>query len=502
MSFLRSGVKPIEYYSTNKYAERVHFPNALLCGMASNHGLYMLARKDVPKLSKAKIKRMADQTYAEIAFEVLYPYLHWHITHEELDILLQDAYDERVIPTPIQHVRDNLYIMWLTKGPTCSFKDYAARFYARILNHFLAKRGLTRIVLVATSGDTGPAVADALKGMTNAFVVVFYPADSISAHQRKQMTTLGDNVFAVAVKYAHFGICQDLVKRLLADKNFAFTIFGDRDIFTSANSISVGRLLPQTVYPFYGYSRMDHDDKPFVPVIPSGNFGDMMGTVLAKEMGLSTRTIICAQNENRAFVDFLATGDYIVKSRILCPSSAMIVPNPSNFARLVDFYGGHVHEVRDPETGATILEGAMTRMPDLEAMRRDFHGIAVSNRDCYWQIKTTYDRHGIILDPHGAVGMRAYNEGIQIPSDIPAIVYETADPGKFPDDVRTVLGFDPEIPQQMKAQESLPEREFFIEQDAERDKDGAIRGLSQSQYDEAKILLAQILQPLLLSRAL
>lgn len=140
-------------------------------------------------------------------------------------------------------------------------------------------------------------------------------------------------------------------------------------------------------------------------------------------------------------------------------------------------------------------------MPDLEAMRNDFFATAVSNSDCYWQMKNTYDRHGIILDPHGAVAMRAYKE-MQLPSDIPAIVYETADPGKFPDDVRTVLGFDPEIPQQMKAQESLPEREFFIEQDAERDKDGAIRGLSQAQYDRAKILLAVLLQPLLLSKAL
>lgn len=500
MSFSRLKSKPIEYYSTNNYAERVHFPEALLNGMASNHGLYMLARKDVPKLSKKTIKKMADQTYAEIAFEVLYPYLQWHITDDELGTLLQDSYDEKIIPTPIQHVRDKLYIMWLTDGPTCSFKDYAARFYARILNYFLRKRGLTRIVLVATSGDTGPAVADALKGMTNAFVVIFYPADSVSAHQRRQMTTIGENVFAIAVKNAHFGICQDLVKRLMADKHFAFSIFGDRDIFTSANSISLGRQLPQTVYPFYGYSRQARNGEPVAMSIPSGNFGDMMGTIFARDMGLPVKIIGCAQNENRAFVDFLQTGVYEVKPRVLCPSSAMIVPNPSNFARLVDFYGGHVHDERDTETGATIREGVITRMPDLESMRNDFLAVSVSNEKCYQQIRDTYSRHGIILDPHGAVGMRAY-EAMGLSPDMLSIVYETADPGKFPDDIKHVLDFEPGIPLQMAAQESLSEREFFIEQDAERDRKGAISGLSQAQFDQAKILLLQVLQPIFSSKA-
>ena len=191
--------------------------------------------------------------------------------------------------------------MWLTKGPTCSFKDYAARFYARILNHFLKKRGLTRIVLVATSGDTGGAIADSLKGMSNAFVVVFYPQDSISAGQRRQMTTLGKNVFAVAV-HAEFDVCQQLAKYLMGDKKFAYEISKDEDIFTSANSISLGRQLPQMVYPFYGYSRMGLDgSEMMIPSIASGNFGDIMGTVLAKEMGLPVHPIICAVNENKVF---------------------------------------------------------------------------------------------------------------------------------------------------------------------------------------------------------
>ncbi len=494
MSFLRLKTDPILYYSTNNKAERVAFPDALLNGMASNHGLYTLARKDVPKLSKATIKKMAEQTYAEIAFEVLYPYLRWHISDDEVGRLLQDAYDETIIPTPIQHVRDRLYIMWLTKGPTCSFKDYAARFYARILNYFLKKRGLTRIVLVATSGDTGGAIADALKGMSNAFVVVFYPQGEISAGQRRQMTTLHDNIFAVAVN-GDFNVCQQLAKYLMGDKKFAYEISKDEDIFTSANSISLGRQLPQMVYPFYGYSRMGLDGNALmVPVIPSGNFGDIKGTVLAKEEGLPVHPIVCAVNENDVFPEFLRTGEYIVKPTKKSPSSAMRVNHPSGMARLFDLYGGHIYDERDPLTDKVIREGIVFQMPDLAALRHDFRAYSISDEECYGAMQDAYERHGIILEPHGAVGWEAIRKA-NLHSECPILLYETADPGKFPLDGEKALGIRPEIPAQMQAQELLEERIYVIDAHPDKDEEGN-EILSAAQIAQAKELFSSLFKPI------
>jgi len=202
--------------------------------------------------------------------------------------------------------------MWLTRGPTYSFKDYAARFFGRTLNYFLKKSDLRRVVAVATSGDTGGAVADALHGLERIDNVVFFPKGSVTERQRRQMTTLGGNVYAFEVN-GDFDVCQALAKRLLGDKEFAGELFKDPDRFTSANSISVGRLLPQAVYPFFAYSRVAEYDKPMIASVPSGNFGDMMGTVMAWEMGLPIAKIICGVNENDEFPEFLKTADYRVK---------------------------------------------------------------------------------------------------------------------------------------------------------------------------------------------
>ena len=487
-------IKPILYYSTNNRAEHVTFPDALLNGMASNHGLYSLARKDVPTILRQKIKAMSDQSYAEIAFEVLYSYLKWHISDDELGALLRDAYDEAIIPTPVQHVHDRLYIMWLTKGPTYSFKDYAARFYARILNHFLKKRGLTRIVLVATSGDTGGAIADALKGMSNAFVVVFYPQGEISAGQRRQMTTLYENIFAVAVN-AEFDVCQQLAKYLMGDKKFAYEISKDEDIFTSANSISLGRQLPQMVYPFYGYSRMGLDGTQLmIPSIPSGNFGDIMGTVLAKEAGLPVGPIICAVNENVVFPEFLRTGEYIIRPTKKSPSSAMRVKHPSGMARLFDFYGGHIYDEWDPVTDRVVREGIIAQMPDMQAMRNDFRAYSISDVACYLTMEDAYNHHGIILESHGAVGLAGYKVAF-CDQDTPALIYETAYPGKFPDDVEKATGMRPPIPPQMQAQEELEERIYVIDAPSDTDEKGN-QILSAAQIAQTKELLSSLFKPI------
>ncbi len=299
----------ITYYSTNNTSERVDFRTALMNGLASEYGLYMIAKNDIPFLDPDIIQAMAGMPYARIAFEVLHPFLADDIPADTLKGLLDDAYDEAVIPTKIQHLTGETHIMWLTGGPTYSFKDYAARFFGRMLNYFLKRSNRLRVVAVATSGDTGGAVADALFGLDRVDNLVFFPEDSITERQRRQMTTLGGNVHAFAVN-GDFDVCQALAKRLLGDKSFAEGIFGDPERFTSANSISIGRLLPQAVYPFFAYSRVAQDGEQLIASVPSGNFGDMMGTVIAKAMGLPIETIICGVNENKEFPTFLTNENY------------------------------------------------------------------------------------------------------------------------------------------------------------------------------------------------
>lgn len=483
-------MKKLTYYSTNNPGERVNFETALLKGMASDYGLYMVARNDVPVLDSVTIKGMRTMSYAEIAFEVLFPYLWFEIPAEQLRLLLNDAYREDKIPTLVQHVIGGTHIMWLTHGPTYSFKDYAARFFGRVLNYFLGKRGLRRVVVVATSGDTGGAVADALYGLDSIDNIVFFPKGSISEGQRRQMTTLGGNIYAFEVN-GDFDVCQSLAKNVLADQPLAGEIFGDRERFTSANSISLGRLLPQAVYPFYAYSRLtDEKAGEFIASVPSGNFGDMMGTIVARQMGLPVKKIICGVNENTEFPDFLSSGEYVVRPSIKSPSSAMIVSHPSNLARLIDFYGGHLYDERDPSTGQVVRPGIIDRMPDMENMRRDIFSIGVNNPLHYETMKFVYEKYEVILDPHGAVGWKSLEIFLNGRHDQPAVIYETADPGKFPEDVEKAIGIIPELPPGMKRQATLEERVYRIEANPEYTLQGL--QLSSGQVEEAKAKIREI----------
>jgi threonine synthase len=359
----------------------------------------------------------------------------------------------------------------------------------RVLDYFLKRSGLRRVVAVATSGDTGGAVADALHGLERIENVVFFPKGSITERQRRQMTTLKGNVYAFEVN-GDFDVCQALAKRLLGDRGFARQVFGDPNRITSANSISIARLLPQAVYPFFAYSRVAKYDEPLLVSVPSGNFGDMMGTVLAKEMGLPLSKILCGVNENDEFPVFLNSEEYIVKPSVRSPSSAMIVSNPSNFARLVDIYGGHVYDERDSK-GTVIREGVMDVKPDMRAMREDLFSISVSNPDHYRAIKEVYDGFGIILEPHGAVGWRVLDTYLKGRHDRLAVIYETADPGKFPDDVRTAIAVTPDVPGRLAKQAELEERIYRVEEPSEVNEDGSL-GLSESQYKKAKGLIKEI----------
>jgi threonine synthase len=482
-------LKSITYYSTNNREERVTFQTALLKGMASNYGLYMIAREDIPRIGADRIEAMRSLPYAEIAFEVLNLFLGREIPERTLRELLLDAYREERIPTEVEHVTGRTYIMWLTKGPTYSFKDYAARFFGRMLNYFLGQMGTRKVVVVATSGDTGGAVADALHGLDNVDNIVFFPKGSISEGQRRQMTTLGGNVYAFEID-GDFDVCQALAKNLLGDKVFAGEAFGDRERLTSANSISLGRLLPQAVYPFFAYSRIADKGEEIMASIPSGNFGNMMGTVIAKQMGLPISRIICGVNENTEFPEFLETDRYAVRPSKKSPSSAMIVSHPSNLARLIDFYGGHMYDQRDPLSEKVVAPGIIDRMPDMQGMRRDIASMGITNEEHYETMKEVYGRYGIILDPHGAVGWRTLDAYIKGCHDQPAVIYETADPGKFPDDVEKAIGIKPDLPPGMKKQAELRERIYCVGNKPEQTAQGL--KLSDEQIVEAKGMIAGI----------
>ena len=454
----------MHFYSTNNKDLRVSFEDALLTGMPPDYGLFMMAKADIPKLKPQAITDMRGKSYAEVALSVLTPFLSEEFDAETLKALLSDAYNPEQIQAPLQKVNENTDILWLTKGPTCSFKDFAGRFFGRTLNHFLKKRGKRRLVVVATSGDTGGAIADALHGLDAVFCVVLYPAEGVSEVQRRQMTTLGDNVYAVAVQ-GDFDVCQALAKRLLNDMSYASAVFGDSEFITSANSISLGRLLPQIVFPFYAYSQMNVGvGEPIVLSIPSGNFGDMMGTAIAKQMGLPIEKIICGVNENKTFSDFLLTGEYNVRPAVYSPSSAMIVSHPSNVIRLIDLYDGHIYDERD-SSGKVTKAGVIDITPDMDALRRDIYSCSVDNAQHFETMKKFFADTGIIIEPHGAVGvetLQIYRE--QFDSRTHAVIFETADPAKFPADVITALDRAPETPAPIERQKRLPERVFTMRQ--------------------------------------
>jgi threonine synthase len=479
----------ITFYSTNNKTEKANFRQAFMNGLASNYGLYMFRRDSVPKLDMDDILAMKELNYAGIAYKVLAPFLREDINPADLKKILASAYDEKIIPVEIQNVTGKTYIAWLSKGPTYSFKDFAARFLGRTLEYFLKEEGKKRIVIVATSGDTGGAVAAALHGLKQVSNIILYPRGNISAQQRRQLTTLKSNIYAFEVN-GDFDVCQAIAKRLLGDRDFAKELFNDPNYLTSANSISLGRLLPQVVYPFYIYSRIAENGEPIILSIPSGNFGDMMGTVIAREMGLPVTKILCGVNENAEFPEFLKTGKFNKKPTIQSPSSAMNVSNPSNFARLVDFYGGHIYDERD-KNGRVTREGVMDIVPDLESMRKDLYSISVKNADHYQAIKEVYEHYGIVIEPHGAVGWRTLDTYLQGKHNKLAAIYETAEPGKFPDDIKKAIGIIPDFPAGIKAQTRLKERIFSVTEAPDINGEGSLI-LADKQYEQVKQIIAEI----------
>lgn len=425
------------FYSTNGKAPLVDLKGALLGGQAPDYGLYM--PQEFPRLSEDRFRAFREMEYPEIALEILWSYAQGIIDYDLLGELCRDAYDYEV---PLEHVYNRVYVMRLDRGPTASFKDFAARMMARLIGHFVREEGNELTILTATSGDTGSAVASAFHGVEGIRVCVLFPIDEVSNRQRKQMTTLGDNIRTIAVN-GKFDDCQWMVKQAFADPEL-------KEIpLSSANSINIGRLLPQSVYYVYAWSRLTKDMEPLVIVTPSGNFGNMMGAVFAREMGMPVKRIVVPVNENDEFPKFLESDKYAkIEPSIACLSNAMNVGHPSNLARLVALYGGQINE-----------RGVVSKLPDLEAMRRDLFSTSVTDEQTRKTILDAWNNHELLLEPHGAVGWRGFLDYTSQESlgGGPAVVVETAHPAKFPEEIEKLLKIEPEAPPTLSRLDSLDE---------------------------------------------
>lgn len=408
----------MKYYSTNKQVPQATLQEAVVKGLASDRGLYMPER--IPVLSNDFFDTIETKTFQEIAFSVADAFFGEDIEKEELRKIV---YDTLEFDCPVKRVEDNIYSLELFHGPTLAFKDVGARFMARLLQYFIRKEKQEQVnVLVATSGDTGSAVANGFLGVEGIHVYVLYPKGKVSKIQECQFTTLGRNITAIEVDGV-FDDCQALVKSAFMDKEL-----NEHMKLTSANSINVARFLPQAFYYFNAYARMKALGKADEPVVcvPSGNFGNITAALFGHSMGLPIKRFIAANNANDIFYKYIQTGIYAPKPSKQTIANAMDVGDPSNFARIYDLYKGDHTSIKTLISGATYTD----------------EQIKEAIAECH---KTT----GYILDPHGACGYQALKENLK--DGETGVFCETAHPAKFKDTVEPIIGCDVDIPERLAA---------------------------------------------------
>ena len=412
----------MKYYSTNKIAPLASLEEAVVKGLASDRGLYM--PEYIESLDESVIANLKNQSFHEIACVVARAFFGEDIEPDVLDEIVKDTLS---FDTPVVHVDDNIYSLELFHGPTLAFKDVGARFMARTLGYFIRKKGLRQVnVLVATSGDTGSAVANGFLGVPGIHVYVLYPKGKVSPIQECQFTTLGQNITALEID-GNFDDCQALVKAAFMDEalNRHMTL-------TSANSINVARFLPQAFYYFNAYEQLDRQGKAdqLVVCVPSGNFGNITAGLFAYWMGLPIKRFVAANNRNDVFYEYLRTGVYTPKPSVPTLANAMDVGDPSNFARIMDLFSVY----KDP----------------YEKIRELISCHRFLDEDITFVMKRVYNATGYVLDPHGACGYQGLVESA-LTKEETGLFLETAHPAKFKSIVDRVLGIDLEIPNKLKA---------------------------------------------------
>lgn len=419
----------MNYYSTNGNAKNVSFQKAVFKGLPEDNGLYM--PETIPTLPPSFFKNLDQFSLSEIGIEVMRTFVGDEIPKQKFVQIVEETLNFDI---PLKILHDNVFALELFHGPTFAFKDVGARFLARCLSYFSRQSNKKLTVLVATSGDTGSAVAQGFYDVPNIDVVILYPSGGISSFQEQQMTTLGKNITALEVGGV-FDDCQRLVKSAFLDNELNNYLN-----LTSANSINIARMLPQSIYYFYGIAQLPAEKRTNVVMsVPSGNYGNLTAGLIAQRMGLPIQHFLACSNSNDTVPKYLKTGTYNAKASVSTISNAMDVGDPSNFARMLDLYSG-----------------------SHQKMKENIYGDSYSDEETSRAIKQVYQSTGYILDPHGAVGwlgLRAYlnsNPGT-------GIFLETAHPYKFKSTVEPEIGksLEPVLEFEDRKKHSIPMENDF-----------------------------------------
>jgi threonine synthase len=397
----------MKFYSTNNKNHKVSLKDAVIRGLAPDSGLYM--PETIPALPHEFLQTLSSRSFQDISFEVARTLLQGELSEADLKKIIAHTIQ---FDAPLVPIEKDIFSLELFHGPTLAFKDFGARFMSQLLAHFAKEQEKEIVILVATSGDTGSAVANGFLGVKGTRVIVLYPAGKVSEIQEKQFTTLGRNVTALEVN-GTFDDCQRLVKEAFQDETLRSDLF-----LTSANSINIARLIPQSFYYFYAFGQIKEKNKPVVFSVPSGNFGNLTAGLIAKRMGLPINKFIVATNINDVVPEYLRTKIFQPRSSVQTISNAMDVGNPSNFARMVDLYDN-----------------------DFEALSKDIKGYAFTDNETAQAMKAIFESSSYVLDPHGAIGYAGLKKYLSDNSRSSTGVFlETAHPGKFLEVVEGALG--------------------------------------------------------------
>lgn len=402
-------------YSTNNKSKFVSLKEAIFKGLPEDKGLYM--PENIPPLPKHFLNNLADYTFQEIGFEICRHLFQGVIPDSDLKEIIEKSL---TFPAPLVELDKHTFILELFHGPSLAFKDFGARFMAQLMSYFNRENDNELVILVATSGDTGGAVAAGFYNVPGISVVILYPSGKVSNLQEKQLTTLGENITAIEVN-GTFDDCQALVKQAFLEDELTAKIR-----LSSANSINIARLIPQSFYYFEAFKQLRNPDIPVVFCVPSGNFGNLTAGLLAKKMGLPIQHFIAATNANDVVPEYLRTGTYTPRPSVSTLSNAMDVGNPSNFTRMLDLYGSTWNMLKNQITG-----------------------VAFNDEETTKAIKEVFKNHNYTIDPHGAVGYLALRSFQKDNKDFQGIILETAHPSKFLPDMQTILEQQIEVPERL-----------------------------------------------------
>jgi threonine synthase len=392
----------MKFYSTRNKSLRVSLREAVVQGLAPDNGLFM--PETIPTLPPDFFQKMHSLSFKEIALTVAGKLLGDELPQDQLKNIIDHTIS---FDAPLIAVEEDIFALELFHGPTLAFKDFGARFMSQLLGYFAAQEKREVTILVATSGDTGSAVANGFLGVPGTRVIVLYPSGKVSEVQEKQFTTLGQNITAIEID-GTFDDCQHLVKTAFMDHDLKERLF-----LTSANSINIARLIPQSFYYFYAWSRLSQTGKDVVFSVPSGNFGNLTAGLLAKQMGLPVKKFIAATNINDIVPKYLSTGNFMPASSQQTISNAMDVGNPSNFDRMVDLYG--------------------------DTMKGFITGYSFTDEQTRSAMRRVFESSDYVLDPHGAIGYLGLKKYLSNHQNVVGVFLETAHPGKFIDVVEDTL---------------------------------------------------------------